>query len=693
MLTSNHVNADETLPDDYEQRLVAGIDLVRNSSISIRAAAKKVRVSHETLRRRCQGASSRQEFHAQLMALSPQEESLIEQMLFSFVTYSNMLTSSFLCNLVNNFRRVKATQARTVPPKDLGISWTAGFRRRHDKVSEIMAKSMNREKPGDAAHPDVDAAPASAKSVYDQWFDQVSAAFNKHGILPQNLYNLVELGFLGDTPAAPAHEPRRPPPHHPQQHLVTCIKRSDSPKSLENTTLISSSLECVAGDGRCLPASYCVKTSSQCTLVADPTDDYGLLSSTPDGWANDVTMYDWMAKIFEPFSRPRLGTDPGAYRVLFLESNPALFSSQVLRFALQNRVLFVVFPYQATYSLQPFDLGVMAAYKAQIHQLAPQAPITRPGDPATVNWEFYFSMLSSAKLEAFEPKKITLGWKACGVVPLDRSQVLSNMFSGAHPGTSSAPAPSVAAVAEAATASALSSTYSYMPLFPSALGPGTTSQNNSILQDIEIFKHNTADRPGYPQSPRSRVRRSVSGDAPDARAAAPQYPFDAGLLGDGGPPPSSTHSSLHWPATFTSPFQSTAAVTPPAAATAGMFSQAYPRASEEAVARRVIESTQHALTQHYGTRPPLYYADGRRADVDDATRAGAALHSAWSSLLHQQHQQTPSSRRHQVHSPYQVPLGATSAGGVDPASLSRAQDRRTPGASRSPSAAPQSPRP
>lgn len=360
----------------YEERIATGIKLVKSQKLSIRAAAKKVEVSHETLRRRYQGASSRQKFHTQLMALTPAEELMIEKMLLLFVSCSNMLTSSFLCSLVNDYRKTKAITLNKVV-KPLGISWTAGFRRRHKLISEIMAKSMNKQQKESAVF----------KSPMDQWFEDLTEGFKRYDLelSPSNIYNFVEIGY------------------HKHENSLRCIKRLEA----KNSRILFSTMEAIRADGMILPAEFIINSSNPKTTNPD-------FSTSNDGWPTSEDFLIWLSKTFSKSDdkKAKAATDSCEKKIIFMEPCPAIFSFKVLQFALDNHLVFFLFPNQNTHILQPFDVSLMSLYQQQIHVLSIKE--------STLTIEKSIGLLNKAKRQILKsPTIIQQSWESSGIFPLD----------------------------------------------------------------------------------------------------------------------------------------------------------------------------------------------------------------------------------------------------------------------------------
>lgn len=409
-------------PDQsYEQRLLAGIELIRNGALSIRATAKKLGVSHETLRRRCQGASSRKRFHAQLMALTPAQELHIENLIFLFISYGNMLTSTFLCNLANEFRLGFALAANKPPPKALGISWTAGFRRRHKKVSQIMAASMSRDLPGDHATSNSNTLSpplfkfnhTDSETCYSQWIAQISLAFAQYHISSKHIYNLAELGFAVDRKLRPAKKSTSI--LFDATSSIQCISRNDLLKSSKPPAIFASSIECVSTDGSFLPPYYSCHPSQQSNNNS---------SSSPDGWSTADSMYSWLTSIFHPETLKSLPDNQ--YRVILLNSNSRLFSCKVLEFALTNRILFALLPSQVSESPLPFapiDVAI-AAIKPSVQKFSAFSRSLTPTNEATTErvWEHFTDIVASARNEAFLQNELVSAWNASGVLQAEQTE-------------------------------------------------------------------------------------------------------------------------------------------------------------------------------------------------------------------------------------------------------------------------------
>lgn len=383
-----------TTYSDYEQRVLKGVELMRNHNVSIRAAAKRFNVSHETLRRRFQGSSSRKDFHTQLMALNPEEEIALEKMIFTFVTYGSMITSTFLCNLANDFRKEKALKQGLMAPKNLGVSWTAGFRRRHKDVCDIMAKSMNRERIGKVNQ---HAISYDTDLAYSEWFDQLSKALHTHSINPANIYSLAEYGIsikanerneidynfsIGQQKGLNQRHMNQKPAEflldeQDEGHNIICVSRSESFKSSKPALVWASALECISTKNLFLTPHFTVKKNR---LLSKQNVGY---QSSESGWTDSDSMYYWLSQVFEPNTNPQIQHSNSCgngnnqeYRLIILEGISDIFSSKVLSFAVEHKILFAVFPSKSSRPptvLSPAELSLVSL-KQMIEQTFSGSP-------------------------------------------------------------------------------------------------------------------------------------------------------------------------------------------------------------------------------------------------------------------------------------------------------------------------------
>lgn len=430
-------------PDnDYELRISAGMELVKSGSLSIRAAAKKVHVSHETLRRRYQGACSRQEFHTQLMALSPAEEQIIENMLLTFLSYSNMLTSSFLCNLVNDYRRNKAaatdsmTKGKRKPVKDLGISWTAGFRRRHELISEIMAKSMNKDK-----------QEGLVKSSLDQWFQDVADGFAKYNITSsENVYNLVELGFYTEPESS--------------SNSFGCVKRADA-KS-QDPDISFSIFEAICSDGSVLPSQVIVKKKQS--------------NQHRNQWGNSSSFLHWLETIFESHSKV---SGSSSYRAIFLDACPALFSSKVLQYALDHNIVFYLFPHNSSYVFQPMDSVIIPSFKSKLQTLSKASSNDVVSKDSGISKDKFLAILNSTRFRSTTFNDVMSAWKKTGLNPLDPSQLTNSKLPVATYSSSSS-------LSSSPASTSLATTFSN---FPETVTMAMVSKSCNLQLPFSQLKH------------------------------------------------------------------------------------------------------------------------------------------------------------------------------------------------------------
>lgn len=453
-----------TTYSDYEQRVLKGVELMRNHNVSIRAAAKRFNVSHETLRRRFQGSNSRKDFHTQLMALTPEEEIYLEKMIFTFVTYGSIITSTFLCNLANDFRKEKALKQGLMAPKNLGVSWTAGFRRRHKDVCDIMAKSMNREKIGKVNQ---NAISYDTDLAYSEWLDQLSKTLHTHSIDPANIYSLAEYGIsikandsedvdynfsIGQQKCLNEKSMNQKPveflsDEQDEGHNIVCVSRSESFKSSKPALVWTSALECISTKNLFLTPHYTIKKNR---LFSKHNVDY---QGSESGWTDSDSMYYWLSQVFEPNTNPQIqhsnscsNDNDQEYRLIIVEGISDIFSSKVLSFAVEHKILFAIFPsknLRPPTVLSPAELSLISL-KQMIEQTFSGSPDLNNRTSHNIfldtcqksemiggiissltHYKELFDVINAIRMCTLFPSNPINFWESCGIFTLNGSFVSS----------------------------------------------------------------------------------------------------------------------------------------------------------------------------------------------------------------------------------------------------------------------------
>ena len=369
-------------------------DLREQTKPNISATSRKYSVDYTMLSRRYRGVQgSKAEKHENQGLLSkPQQRALI--------AYINKLSGLGLPPtpaMVTHF-------VFDIVKKHPGKGWCQRFCKKWS--DHLMSRYLV---PLDAAR-----KRSESKREFDVWFELVKQKIEKYEILPGNMYNMDEKGFL-----------------------IGFLKKSkrvfsktafESKKMLGNIqdgnrewiTLVAS----ICADGSALPPALIYKGSGniQDSWVQDLELDKHLafFSSSPTGWTNDHLGFEWLTKVFERHTKTKAGRK---WRLLFIDGHGSHINMKFIDWALSHRILLAVYPPHSTHRLQPLDVSLFSPLSIYYSQELDQFLLQCQGLSSVTKRDF-FRMFWPAYCKAFTPKNVASGWLKTGLYPLDPREVL-----------------------------------------------------------------------------------------------------------------------------------------------------------------------------------------------------------------------------------------------------------------------------
>ena len=148
-------------------------------------------------------------------------------------------------------------------------------------------------------------------------------------------------------------------------------------------------------------------------------------ASTPSGWFNFQTFEMWFINIFLPHAK----TLPGP-KVLIGDNAPCHLSINVVNECVANNIRFTMLLPNCTHLLQPLDVAVFR-------------PLKRIWRNVLDEWRKKSRSRQSLSKSAFSQRLKTIcmnldenhlkaGFKACGIIPLNREKILSKLPGSNH---------------------------------------------------------------------------------------------------------------------------------------------------------------------------------------------------------------------------------------------------------------------
>jgi len=386
------------------QQLEEAVKKIKTGALTLRKASEKYKISRGTLSNRVRGLHKNKPGHPNVFS-EHEERSLVSHITavsewgFPFTTMDMRFVAKSYIDAAG--RKVSCFK-NNFPTSE----WARSFIKRHE-VDLTQRACQNIKKVRASISPE----------VINDFFDNLEKSLtNEDGtkIDAHCIFNYDETN-LTDDPG-----------------VIKCIfKRGVKyPERIRDGTKSSTSLMfCGSADGTILPPYVVYKAEN----LWDRWTEGGLrgvrYNRSKSGWFDTVTFTDWFSTTFLPFVR-RLGK-----RVVLIGDNLAShFSESVIKSAQENDVHFVCLPKNATHLCQPLDVAFYRPLKRCWRSILDDWKQRRNTKSSTVTKEAFPGLLRELCLAVcgndeshLRSDNLVSGFRKCGIVPLDRSQVLNRL--------------------------------------------------------------------------------------------------------------------------------------------------------------------------------------------------------------------------------------------------------------------------
>ena len=379
------------------------VNKVRSGEMSIRRACAHYSVPRSTLHNRVKGVHNLKAGH-QTVFTEAEEKSLVHhiqvvsQWGFPFTTLDmRMVAKRMLYSAGKNIKCFK----NNVPSAELARLFLKRY------ASELTQRScQNIKRVRASVSPD----------QINQYFDNLTRSLkNTDGseIPPHCVFNYDETN-LTDDPG-----------------LKKCVfKRGVKyPERIKDSSKSSTSVMfCGSAAGNVLPPYVVYKSDHLWDLWTQGGLKGARYNRSKSGWFDAVTFQDWFHKLFVPYAK-RLGQ-----RVVLIGDNLAShFSDGVLRAAQENNISFVCLPKNSTHLCQPLDVAFYRPLKMKWRAILDdwkqknvrKCSVSKDHFPGLLR-KLCISLCGDDEGKLVS-QNLVAGFRKCGIVPLNRTEVLSRL--------------------------------------------------------------------------------------------------------------------------------------------------------------------------------------------------------------------------------------------------------------------------
>jgi hypothetical protein len=329
------------------------------------------------------------------MTLNPQQE-------LGLVEYIIGLSERGLAptrEMVQNF-------ATTLAGKHVGRGWVRRFVKRHNV--DLLSRYTSAM--------DKDRHMANSEKKYQLYFDLLHSKIKEYGILPSNMYNMDEKGFLiGVIGSSHRIFSRR-----------AWEKREVTSAVQDGNREWITTVACVGADGVALPPLIIFEAENgnlRDSWVFGITPEYKdqvFVASSPSGWTNNQLGVAWLEHIFNRYTEEKCRR---SWRLLILDGHGSHITMEFLDYCNNHKILLAIFPPHSTHTLQPLDVVLFRplssnyskALTQHLHTTQNLVPVKK-GDFFPIFWQAWIASMKKDLIQK--------SFKATGIYPMDPQVVL-----------------------------------------------------------------------------------------------------------------------------------------------------------------------------------------------------------------------------------------------------------------------------
>ncbi len=365
--------------------------LKRDTTLSIRAAAKIYGAPKTTILRRRNDQLSRRDTMPNSRKLTDLEESTIIHYVLDLDARS---FPPRLCGVKDMANRLLAD--RDAPP--VGVNWASNFVKRHKELSTRFTRRYDYQR-----------ALCEDSNVVCGWFQLVHNTIAKYGILDEDIYNFDETGFMMGMISTTT--------------VVTSSERRGRPTLAQpgNREWVSV-IQGINSQGWAIPPFIIVAGQNHLTnWYEDSTlpPDW-VIAITHNGWTTNEKGVEWI----QHFDKHTKARSCGVYRLLILDGHESHHSTEFELFCKEHNIITLCMPAHSSHILQPLDVGCFGplkkAYGREIEGLM-------KGHVTHIAKTDFLPAFFAAFQAAMTENNIKGAFRGAGLVPFDPDSVLSRL--------------------------------------------------------------------------------------------------------------------------------------------------------------------------------------------------------------------------------------------------------------------------
>lgn len=380
---------------DYtEETLAEALSVIKSKSMSLRETSKKYKISLGTLSRKLKKKNMNK--YGRPTVLTEQEEQKIVEGLQVVGEWGFPLTTTDLQLVVQSYLDSCGRSERRFTQNRPGRDWVFHFRNRHPELSNRLAENIKRSR-----------AEVSEETI-TRYFENLGSALD--GLPPDKIINYDESN-LSDDPGRSKVLVRKGTKH--------------SERCLDSSKMSTSIMVACSASGILLPPYIIYKAEHLYDSWTERGPKGARYNRTKSGWMDARVFEDWFDSIIIPHFKK---LDPGP-KALIGDNLSSHISQNVIEKCRENNIRFILLPPNSTHLCQPLDVAFFRPMKAAWRKQLLEWKLSNKGGIPKAQFP---SLLRKTldKLSDSQTQIIQSGFRATGIYPLDRTQVLKRLPGG-----------------------------------------------------------------------------------------------------------------------------------------------------------------------------------------------------------------------------------------------------------------------
>ena len=374
----------------YDERTILNAKRDIEAGKTLRKTAAKYGMNRQTLKNKCSNLHSSK--YGRPQELTAEEEKKLAERIQLLGDWGFPVVALDIRMFVKKYLERLGTQSKRWKDNLPGTKWVNSFCKRNNLTSR-MVTNISRKRA------------AVSETCINAYFDELETTLS--GIPPENIINVDESGLTDD----------------PRKKKCVVRKGCRYPEMVRNATKVTTSVMFSgSADGTILPPYVVYKAKNVYEQWTEGGPKEARYTYSSSGWFDEDSFQDWFFSICLPHLRRKEGQ-----KAIIGDNLSSHLSERVINSCKEQNIHFICLPPNSTHLTQPLDVAFFAPLKKQWRSIISAWKQTNVGRKYNTLPKDCFPAKLKKLMDDLKTENMIAGFKACGLVPLNREEVLKKL--------------------------------------------------------------------------------------------------------------------------------------------------------------------------------------------------------------------------------------------------------------------------